>query len=51
MDAGEDIVSPPYALEDVAPPPNSAFSLRVVRSSALMTQHTRMVFTLDVRLN
>ena len=29
MDAEEDIVSPPYALEDVAPPPGSAFSLRV----------------------
>jgi hypothetical protein len=29
MDAEEDIVSPPYALEDVAPSPDSAFSLRV----------------------
>ena len=33
MDAEEDIVSPPYALEDVAPPPDSAFSLRVANLS------------------
>jgi hypothetical protein len=29
MDLEEDIISPPYALEDVAPPPGSALSLRV----------------------